>query len=168
MRLYPIRCRCRSRKSTPAGGTAQCPSPCRQKGRIQLIVQTLPGETREDVRGAGDLAGGPDSAASHVFNPPRTYHRIRFMPGTAMDPAHPLVQTMVKCVAGNGDAPPIVGAPYACDMFALHQIFGMPALLYGPTGANAHAADEYIELESVFQFAEALLLFVSDWCGTVG
>jgi acetylornithine deacetylase len=67
-----------------------------------------------------------------------------------------------------GQAPAVVGAPYACDMFALHQIFQMPALLFGPTGAQAHAADEYVEMDSVFAFWESLLLFVLAWCGTEG
>jgi acetylornithine deacetylase len=67
----------------------------------------------------------------------------------------------------SGRQPPVIGAPYACDMFALHQIFDMPALLFGPTGANAHAADEYVEVESLFSFFETLMLFVMDWCGVV-
>jgi acetylornithine deacetylase len=141
------------------------------EGRVQLVLQTLPGEEREAVlKEQEDWLAGLWASNPQVFNPPpRTYHPVRWMPATAMDPTHPLVTTMVDSAARVcGHAPTIVGAPYACDMFALHQIFGMPALLCGPTGANAHAADEYIELEGVFQFAETLLLFVLDWCGTVG
>jgi acetylornithine deacetylase len=59
----------------------------------------------------------------------------------------------------------VLGAPYPCDLFALQQIFGMPALVFGPAGGNAHAPDEYVELESIFQFWESLLLFVLQWCG---
>lgn len=152
-----------------AGGWGnQVPIAVPAEGRIELIVQTLPGEARPDVlKDQQDWMAGLVAANPRVFaTPPQTRHRHRFLPGTAMDPRHPLVTTMTDSVAQVcGSAPNVVGAPYACDMFALHQIFNMPALLFGPTGANAHAADEYVELESVYSFFEALLLFVLRWCG---
>jgi acetylornithine deacetylase len=155
-----------------AGGWGQkVPIAVPPEGRVQLAVMTLPGEEREAVlREQEDWLAGLRERIPHVFNPPPQVHfPIRWMPATAMDPAHPLVTTIAGSAARVlGHVPTIVGAPYACDMFALHQMFGMPALLFGPTGGSAHAADEYVELESVFQFAEALLLFVLDWCGTVG
>ncbi len=49
-------------------------------------------------------------------------------------------------------------------MFAFHE-FGVPAVLWGPSGGNTHAADEYVELDSVTVAAQALLLFVCRWCG---
>ena len=64
-----------------------------------------------------------------------------------------------------GGDPPVLGAPFACDMFALTQIFNIPGIVFGPAGANAHAADEYVDVESLFAFWETLLLFVMNWCG---
>ena len=131
-------------------------------------MQTLPGETREDVYAQmtdwldGLMARYPDDFPE----PPEMRHRIRWMVPTAMDPDHPLVQAMVDAATPVlGHPPEITGAPYACDMFALHQIFDMPGILFGPTGANAHAADEYVELDSLFAFWKAMLLFVVTWCG---
>lgn len=137
--------------------------------RVQLVLQTLPGEERSAViQVQEEWLARVFAAHPNVFTPPpKSYYPTRWMPATAMDPAHPLVRTMADAIAQVcGATPAIIGAPYACDMFALHQIFGMPAILFGPTGANAHAADEYIELGSVFNFFEALLLFVLEWCGT--
>ena len=37
--------------------------------------------------------------------------------------------------------------------------------MFGPAGGNSHAVDEYIDLESTFDFAESLLLFIMEWCG---
>jgi acetylornithine deacetylase len=155
-----------------AGGWgSQVPIAVPPQGRIELILQTMPGEKREDVLReqeewlASIIAQHPDAFATR----PETRFRLRWMVPTAIDPAHPLVTTMADSVAQvAGQAPAVVGAPYACDMFALHQIFQMPALLFGPTGAQAHAADEYVELDSVFAFWESLLLFVLAWCGTEG
>jgi acetylornithine deacetylase len=140
------------------------------EGRIEVIVQTLPGEQRADVlKEQQDWLAGLVAAHPQAFAiPPQTRHRLRWLPGTAIDPTHPLVTTITESVSQvSGRTPTVVGAPYACDMFALHQIFNMPALLFGPTGANAHAADEYVELESIFSFFEALLFFVLQWCGTL-
>jgi acetylornithine deacetylase len=49
-------------------------------------------------------------------------------------------------------------------MWALQRLFGMPAVVFGPAGGNSHAADEYVDLGSVFAFAESLLLFILEWC----
>jgi acetylornithine deacetylase len=46
-----------------------------------------------------------------------------------------------------------------------HQAFGIPAVLWGPRGGNTHAADEYVEIDSVVEAAKALLVFVCRWCG---
>jgi acetylornithine deacetylase len=138
------------------------------EGRIEFIVQTLPGETEAEVQRQQDewLESVIDRHRDAFAVRPRTQRRIRWMRPTAIEPSHPLVTTMSASAAlVTGEAPNILGAPYACDMFALHQFFDMPALLYGPTGANAHAADEYVELESVFTFWESMLVFVLQWCG---
>ena len=97
---------------------------------------------------------------------PEIRHRIRWMVPTAIAPDHPLVTTMADSAQQVlGSDPQVLGAPFACDMFALTQIFNIPGIVFGPTGANAHAADEYVDVESLFAFWEALLLFVMDWCG---
>ncbi|MEA3335092.1 MAG: M20/M25/M40 family metallo-hydrolase [Chloroflexota bacterium] len=138
------------------------------EGRIELIAQVLPGERREDVLGElkrwlqSVIDRYPDAFATI----PEMRFRLRWMVPTAMDPNHPSVQLLAESAAQmTGARPDILGAPYACDMFALHQIFDMPGIIFGPSGANAHAADEYVELESVFSFWESLLVFVLQWCG---
>ena len=42
--------------------------------------------------------------------------------------------------------------------------YGMPALAFGPKGANLHGADEYVELDTVIETARLLALFASEWC----
>lgn len=152
-----------------AGGWGnQVPIAVPPEGRIELIMQTMPGETREAVY--KEMTDWLDSViARHedaFLTRPEIRHRIRWMVPTAIAPNHPLVTTMAESarqvLAGD---PPVLGAPFACDMFALHQIFNIPGIVFGPAGANAHAADEYVDVESLFAFWETLLLFVMDWCG---
>ena len=152
-----------------AGGWgSQNPVAVPPEGRIELLVETLPGEERAAVQQEQDewMAGLVARYPQVLADGPDTRHPIRYLPGTAMDPKHPLVKTMQDSIRQVlGREPIVTGAPYACDMFALHQIFGMPALLFGPAGGNAHAADEYLEMDSLFEFFETLMVFVMAWCG---
>jgi len=135
---------------------------------VELILQTLPGEQRSQVLEQLEdwLQELVDANRPAFPCRPRLHFRRRWMVPTAMDPDHPLVATLTAAVTDlTGRQPHVVGAPYPCDLFALQQIFDMPALVFGPTGANAHAADEYVELDSIHTFCEALLLLVMRWCG---
>jgi acetylornithine deacetylase len=49
-------------------------------------------------------------------------------------------------------------------MYVFHHHFSIPAVLWGPRGANTHLADEYVELDTVVDAAKALLLFTCRWC----
>lgn len=42
---------------------------------------------------------------------------------------------------------------------------GEQAVYYGPSGANMHAPDEYVELASVLDVARVLARFIIAWCG---
>ena len=45
---------------------------------------------------------------------------------------------------------------------------GMDAIAYGPAGENLHAAEERVSIASIKQTAEALALFILNWCGVAG
>jgi acetylornithine deacetylase len=51
------------------------------------------------------------------------------------------------------------------DMYIFPRCFNMPALMWGPKGAGAHQADEFVELDSLVEAARVLLHFVCRWCG---
>ncbi|MFL5759622.1 MAG: ArgE/DapE family deacylase [Thermomicrobiales bacterium] len=42
---------------------------------------------------------------------------------------------------------------------------GVPAVTFGACGANAHAADEWLDITSMAPTAKALGAFILDWCG---
>lgn len=62
-----------------------------------------------------------------------------------------------------GAPPPIAGASFWADA-ALLQASGIPTVMFGPTGAGAHAAHEYVELDSLMQLAAILKRTISSWC----
>jgi acetylornithine deacetylase len=97
---------------------------------------------------------------------PEVRFPIRWLPGSAISPEHPLV-TELKASAREaiGDTVPVEGIEGPCDLFVFQQHFSTPAVLWGPGGDNTHGADEYLDLDSAALAAKALLLFVSRWCG---
>ncbi len=151
-----------------AGGWgSQFPIAVPPDGKIELIVQTLPGEKREDV--LGEVENWLDDLVRQyptVFvSRPQLHFRRRWMVPTDMAADHTLVTMLADSAKSvTGRQTDVLGAPYPCDLFALQQIFDMPGVVFGPAGGNAHAADEYVELDSLFAFWESLLVFVMRWC----
>jgi acetylornithine deacetylase len=41
----------------------------------------------------------------------------------------------------------------------------MPAVCFGPNADNEHGVDERVHVPSVTETAQAIALFVADWCG---
>ncbi len=60
---------------------------------------------------------------------------------------------------------PLTASEWPCDAFLSQKHFGIPTLLFGPRGAGAHNADEYVETASVLRVAEAYLAAALEWCG---
>ncbi|CAK4844482.1 unnamed protein product [Aphanomyces euteiches] len=63
-------------------------------------------------------------------------------------------------------APP-EGAPFACDGFMFNLYSSTPALVLGPSGGNAHAADEFLDLNSYAQLIQWYAQIIVDWCGVL-
>jgi acetylornithine deacetylase len=136
--------------------------------RIEMYWQTMPGEQQEDVE--REFLSWLDSVIASAPNlfakRPQLEFPIRWLPGSAILKSEPLVRELAACATDvTGKQPPIVGIEGPCDMYVFHQAFGIPAVLWGPRGGNTHAADEYVEIDSVVEAAKALLVFVCRWCG---
>ena len=65
--------------------------------------------------------------------------------------------------AVTGAAVPVMGVPYWTDAASLAEA-GIPAVLFGPRGAGAHALEEWVELESVRQCAEVYARVIAEFC----
>ncbi|MCP4167531.1 MAG: M20/M25/M40 family metallo-hydrolase [Chloroflexi bacterium] len=166
-RSYPDPAPVQVTKIYAGGWGSQMPIAVPAEGRIELIVQTLPGESRPDV--LAEVQGWLDELVRQhptiYATRPQLHFRRRYMVPTAMAADHALVTMLVSSAKSvTGRQSDVLGAPYPCDLFALQQIFDMPALVFGPAGGNAHAADEYVELDSLFTFWESLLVFAMRWC----
>jgi acetylornithine deacetylase len=63
-----------------------------------------------------------------------------------------------------GREPPVVGMPYWTDAASLAEA-GIPTVLFGPSGAGAHALVEWVDLESVRQCATIYGRVIAEFCG---
>lgn len=135
--------------------------------RVEMYWQMMPGERQEDIeREFFSWLDSVVASSSQLFpNRPKVEFPIRWLPGSAILKSEPLVKELAACAADvTGKQPPIVGIEGPCDMYVFHQAFGIPAVLWGPRGANTHAADEYVEIDSAVDAAKTLLAFVCRWC----
>jgi acetylornithine deacetylase len=146
--------------SEPIGIPEEC--------RIEMYWQIMPGETQQEIEQEFfDWMDGVVAASGGLMkHRPAVTLPVRWLPGSAISEQEPLVRELANC-AGSvlGERPPIAGIEGPCDLYVFHQGFQMPAVLWGARGGNTHAADEYLELDSVIKAAKALLSFVCRWCG---
>jgi acetylornithine deacetylase len=92
-----------------------------------------------------------------IFDPPLLGHDL------AVD--DPWTRSLVRGVgAALGTSPTLTAAQFPCDGFINQNEFHIPTLIFGPRGAGAHNVDEYVEIRSVLQTAEALLATALEWC----
>jgi len=138
------------------------------KARVKVYFQFLPGEevntVIDEIKSSfsafckNDLffsSNPPEWKA--LVDPPLLGHQL---------PAdHDLTLALSRNASSILETPALVtGAGYPCDAFLNQQYFGMPTLIFGPSGAAAHNANEYVEVNSVFQTAEILLATALEWC----
>ena len=136
--------------------------------KVEFYWQLMPGETQNQVeREFFSWLDGVVRSRPDIFpTPPEVEFPIRWMPGSAIATSEPLVRELATCAeAVLGTRPKIEGIEGPCDMFVFQQGFSIPAVLWGPRGGNTHAADEYVEIDSLVDAATTLLLFVCHWCG---
>jgi len=152
--------------TSPWGTTEPITIP--EQCRIEMYWQLMPGESQEEVeREFFVWLDSVVAAAPELFpTRPQVEFPIRWMPGSSILKSESLVAELSACASRIlGKEPPIVGIEGPCDMYVFHQGFGIPAVLWGARGGNTHAADEYLEIDSVLSAAKTLLAFVCQWCG---
>ena len=77
-----------------------------------------------------------------------------------------LIETLTRCHQATVGKPlERRGFPGTADARYFDSAGGEQALYYGPSGANIHAPDEYVELDSVAQVARVLARLIIAWCG---
>lgn len=111
--------------------------------------RTLPGESIQDVEAQLKAAAGDAEARVFVSRDP-----------FEMDERHALVGTVAAAAQTEG----VVGLPFWTDA-ALIAAAGVPTVLFGPVGAGAHAAVEWVDVGSLERCREVYAAVADAVCG---
>jgi acetylornithine deacetylase len=90
----------------------------------------------------------------------------RFLPGSAIPADHPIVTEVCREYAQvMGQVPDLRGAPFACDVYVFNLYSPTPCVLLGPRGGNAHAPDEWVQIQDLVDLTKIFAQTAVGWCG---
>jgi acetylornithine deacetylase len=139
-------------------GLSTFPDSC----RLQIEHRLLPDETGETALSLWHETLDRLSQSVPNFRADVTLDVYR--PGYEIDRNAPIVRTLRNAIVDvAGEAPEYYGMWAWLDSAILGRA-GIPTVIFGPGGAGAHAAVEYVELEDVFTCAAAIAQATADWC----
>jgi acetylornithine deacetylase len=155
-RTHPLLGRGSVHASLIEGGAEMSSYPARCVLGIER--RTLPGETVADVEAEVDgLIAGPGLEATRrtllvrePFEVPREAEVVRAVRATAAEIL--------------GAPPPIAGAPYWADA-AFVAAAGIPTVMFGASGAGAHAVEEWVSVEAAVAVTRVLVATARRLCG---
>ena len=135
------------------------------QGRVGVVV----GERVEDARRSVEKAIAEAAEADPWLseNPPRLeWSGYQFDPAS-IESDHPIVEAVREAYAeAAGEEARLEGMTYASDMRHLINTGGVPTVLFGPGDVRqAHAPDEYVDLEELVTAARVLALTALRFCG---
>jgi acetylornithine deacetylase len=86
--------------------------------------------------------------------------------GYELDPAAPLVTGLLDaCERATGRRPPLFASTATTDARSFQLYGDTPAVCFGPLAEREHGVDERVHMPSVTETAQAIALFIRDWCG---
>ena len=86
--------------------------------------------------------------------------------GYELAPDAPLVTALSgACTRATGEAPALFASTATTDARTFHLYGDTPAVCFGPLAENEHGVDERVHLPSITATAQAIALFIADWCG---
>ncbi|MBO9610232.1 MAG: M20/M25/M40 family metallo-hydrolase [Paenibacillaceae bacterium] len=136
---------------------------------VDVWVECYPGVSEDDLLEelleAYKRDTGDDLHSSTPFAP-QFDKMIRFLPGAEMAADHPLLPVLsFEAERVTGVQTPMKGAPFACDAFMFNLHSRTPAVICGPSGGNAHAPDEYVDIPQLMRLVELYAKTMMQWCG---
>jgi acetylornithine deacetylase len=132
-------------------------------------VGVVVGERVEDARRSVEdaVARAAETDPWLKENPPRLeWSGYQFDPAS-IESDTPIVETVREAYAeATGEEAELEGMTYASDMRHLINTGGVPTVLFGPGDVRqAHAPDEYVEIEELVTVARVLALTALRFCG---
>ena len=123
-----------------------------------------PGERVDDLKARVEQAVA-SVAANSRFRLEVLYDGFQ-CEGYELEPDAPLITTLAgACARVTGEPPPLYASTATTDARTFQLYGATPAVCFGPLAENEHGVDERVHVPSMTRTAQALALFVADWCG---
>ena len=131
--------------------------------RLEIERRTVPGETEaqvlSEIRTITDALAAEDPTFRATVRPMLTRSSFE------VDRNAPIVNAVLGAAATVlGRTPEVIGEPYWMDAALLSEV-GIDTVVVGPSGAGAHALEEWVELDSVVKVADILTAAAREFCG---
>jgi acetylornithine deacetylase len=133
---------------------------------VEFWIEIPPGVTQEQLQSelkavvAGVSASTPTVGRVNT----RWEERTRFLAGSSMPGDHPILERLAAHMQSVTGKPPAFGAaPFACDGFVFNLLSPTPVVILGPRGGNAHAPDEWVDVDDLVALTKTYALTINDW-----
>ena len=130
--------------------------------RLEIERRTIPGETEEqvlaEIRTITDALAVEDPTFRATVKPMLTRSSFE------VDRNAPIVNAVLGAAETVlGAKPKVIGEPYWMDA-ALLSSAGIDTVVVGPSGAGAHALEEWVDLDSIHKVADILAKAATEFC----
>jgi acetylornithine deacetylase len=133
---------------------------------VEFWIEIPPGVTKEQLQSElkDVVARATEATPALQQVSTRWEERTRFLAGSGMPDGHPLVEKLAENLRAVTGEPPAYGpAPFACDGFVFNLLSPTPVVIFGPRGGNAHARDEWVDVEDLVTLTQTYALTIADW-----
>jgi acetylornithine deacetylase len=129
---------------------------------IEVIRRTLPGEDAASVTHEVQMI--LDQLTAQIPHFKGTLQLKLYRSALETSQADPFTLSLHQQMTTIlGSTPRIIGQTYWTDGALLAEM-GIPTVIFGPTGGDIHAANEWVDMDSVEQCAQILTATARDFC----
>lgn len=135
---------------------------------LEVRISAMPGENLEEVQQTfrAHLLEAARADSWLVENPPEIQFYAFQAEGCTVDRGEPIFDFLRKNHREmSGEDLEFFTFTGTTDIRFFNLYHGTPATCYGPVGANLHAPDEWVDLQSLREVTKVLALTAMDWCG---
>ena len=130
--------------------------------KIELERRNLPGEDRKAV--TAEIQDLLQNIQQQDDRFKADFDVFFFRPAFEISPDQPIVQTVSRSYESTFNKPPGFEGMWAWLDSAILAQAGIPTVIFGPSGEGAHAAVEYVDVNSVITTAEVLVRSITNFC----
>jgi len=129
---------------------------------LEIERRTVPGETEEQV--LAEIRALTDALAAEDATFRANVRAMLTRGSFEVRRDAPIVDAVLSAATRVlGATPEVIGEPYWMDA-ALLSAVGIDTVVIGPTGAGAHALEEWVDLKSIAQLTEILTGAAQSFC----